>query len=160
MERKVNNLKPIYNEVSEVLILGTFPGEKSLENGFYYEDSRNNFWRVISSITGYSEYKTREEKIKMLLDNKIAIWDVLESCNRNGSSDLSIRNVVPNDLSIILKNSNIKRIYANGKEAKKLYNKYQRANTGMEIIYLPSTSGANTKYKNRLTELWSDIKVL
>ena len=119
---KINNLEPIHDNQSEILILGTFPGVKSRENNFYYENNRNRFWKVISAITGYKECATKEEKIKMLLDNKIAVWDVLSTCDIDGSSDKSIKNVVANDLSIVMKNINIKRIYTNGEKAAKLYN--------------------------------------
>lgn len=160
MECKTNKFEPIYDENSEILILGTFPGVKSLKTGFYYADTRNKFWSIISNITGESQCNTREEKIKMLLDNKIAIWDVLESCDRKGSADSSITNIALNDLSIVINNSNIKRIYANGKKAESYYNKYQRDITGMEITYLPSTSGSNTKFANKINEMWSVIKNL
>jgi len=168
-EQKIlNNLKyssvkhtfePIYNIESKILILGTFPSVKSREIQFYYGHPQNRFWKVISSVLGCEIPQTFEEKTKMLLNNNIAIWDVIESCEIIGSSDSSIQNVIPNDLSTILNNSNIDKIYANGKTAAKLYEKYSEVSTKKPIITLPSTSPANAAFGlDRLAESWKIIK--
>ena len=94
----------------------------------------------------------------MLLKNHIAVWDVIDSCDIKGSSDSSIRNVVPADISAILKGSSIEKIYANGKMAEKLYQKYIEPNTNIKIKVLPSTSPANAACSlEKLIEVWEGI---
>ncbi|HBB28659.1 MAG TPA: DNA-deoxyinosine glycosylase [Clostridiales bacterium] len=162
MEKEYKRIKhtfePIFNKDSKILILGSLPSVKSREEGFYYGHPQNRFWSVFSSIYNLEIPKTIDEKIKMLINNNIAIWDVIESCDIIGSSDSSIKNVIPADLSKILNNSNIQNIYANGKTASKLYKKYSEKNTGIKIIELPSTSPANATYTlDRLIEVWKVI---
>lgn len=164
MEKEYKKIKhtfePIFNKDSKILILGSLPSVKSREEGFYYGHPQNRFWSVLSSIYNLEIPKTIDEKIKMLINNNIAIWDVIESCDIIGSSDSSIKNVIPADLSKILNNSNIQNIYANGKTASKLYKKYSEKNTGIKIIELPSTSPANATYTlDRLIEVWKVIKM-
>ncbi|MBP3568476.1 MAG: DNA-deoxyinosine glycosylase [Lachnospiraceae bacterium] len=146
---------PVYDENSELLILGSFPSVKSREQGFYYGHPRNRFWKVLAAVCGCEVPKTIEEKKAMLLDNHIAIWDVIDSCDIIGSSDSSIKNVVPADIVGILPKTKITRIFANGKTAGSLYEKFSRESTGIEAIVLPSTSPANAAYSlERLTECW------
>lgn len=159
----MNNVKhtfePVFNNNSKVLILGTFPSVKSRESDFYYGHPQNRFWKVIAEITKVENYRTIEEKKKMLLDNNIAIWDTIFSCNIIGSSDSSITNVIPIDLSIILEKCDIKRIYVNGGKAYELYNKYLLNTTGIEAVKLPSTSPANARWSlEKLIESWSVLK--
>ncbi len=162
MEKEYKRIKhtfePIYNKDSKILILGSLPSVKSREEGFYYGHPRNRFWSVLSSIYNSKIPNTINEKIMMLINNNIAIWDVIESCDIIGSSDSSIKNVIPADLSKVLNNSNIQNIYANGKTSSKLYKKYSEKNTGIKIIELPSTSPANATYTlDRLIETWKVI---
>ena len=153
-----HTIKPIFNKDSKVLILGSLPSVKSRAEGFFYGHPQNRFWSVISSIYSLEVPKTIDDKIKMLINNNIAVWDVIDSCDIIGSSDSSIKNVVPADLSTILNNCNIQNIYANGKTAGNLYKKYSEKNTGIKIIELPSTSPANAAYTlNRLIEAWKVI---
>lgn len=159
MEHVQQMLEPIYNENSKILILGTFPSVKSRETEFYYGNPQNRFWKVIANITGCNKYDTVDEKKKMLIDNNIALWDTIESCDIEGSSDSSITNVVPADLSIILNNSLVNRIYVNGDKAFKLYNKYLLKTTGIEAVKLPSTSPANARFTlDKLIHAWQVIK--
>ena len=157
--RQTHEFAPVYDEHSRILILGTFPSVKSREQHFYYGHPQNRFWKVLASLTQWPQIpQTIEEKKQMLLQNGIAIWDVIQSCDIAGSSDSSIKNVVPSDIGSILKNSGIKRIYANGNMAKKLYEKYILPETGVPIIGLPSTSPANAAYSlERLKESWKQI---
>ena len=149
---------PIYDESSEILILGSLPSVKSRENAFYYGHPQNRFWRVIAALLDAVAPSTVEEKRNLLLANHIALWDVIYSCDIRGSSDSSIRNVVPTDLQIILKSSKIRKIFANGKTAAALYRKYQLEKTGIEITALPSTSPANAAWTpERLCEAWRII---
>ena len=157
--RQTHEFAPVYDEHSRILILGTFPSVKSREQRFYYGHPQNRFWKVLASLTRWPQIpQTIEEKKQMLLQNGIAIWDVIQSCDIAGSSDSSIKNVVPSDIGSILKDSGIKRIYANGNMAKKLYEKYILPEIGVPIIGLPSTSPANAAYSlERLKESWQQI---
>lgn len=93
-----HDFEPVFDENSKVLILGTFPSVKSRENQFYYGHPQNRFWKVIAGLTESEVPQTIEEKKKLLLEHGIAIWDVIESCDIIGSSDSSIKNVVPADI--------------------------------------------------------------
>ncbi len=158
MSQVIQLLEPIYDKNSRVLILGTFPSVKSREAQFYYQHPKNRFWKVISEIVQCKEYDTVEEKKSMLINNKIAVWDVIKSCEITGSSDSSIKNIIPADLSIILDNANIEKIYANGDKAFKIYMKYTYPVTKKEITKLPSTSPANASFSlQRLIDKWKDL---
>ena len=155
----VHPIPPIYDNNSKVLILGSFPSVKSREEGFFYGHPQNRFWKVIASIFNEEVPKTIDEKRSLLLRNHIAVWDVIESCDIEGSSDSSIKNVVVNDLNIILNEADIKDIYINGKTAFNYYRKYTEPLIGREAICLPSTSPANAAWNiERLVETWSMIK--
>ena len=151
-------IEPIYNEKSKILILGSFPSVKSREEGFFYGHPRNRFWRVLASIFATDLPVTIEEKKNFLYNNRVAVWDVIGSCDITGSSDSSIRNVVPNDLQQILKQADIQQIYVNGKTAKQLYDKYIYPKIKLEAICLPSTSPANAAWSlERLIGEWGKI---
>lgn len=153
-----HTFEPIFDKNSEILVLGSFPSVKSRENNFYYAHPQNRFWRVVASVYSCPVPKTVEEKKNMLLSNKIAVWDVIKSCEITGSADSTIKSVIPNDLSEILSVADIKKIYANGKTAQSLYNKYIKKNTGVDIISLPSTSPANAAYSlEKLIKEWKII---
>ena len=110
-------------------------------------------------IYGVDKPETIEEKKKLILENNLALWDVIASCEITGSSDSSISDVTANDLDIIIKNSKIERIFVNGKTAEKYYNKYTYPKTGIKAICLPSTSPANAAWKvERLVESWKIIR--
>lgn len=161
MEREFQShtFEPIFDGNSKILILGTFPSVKSRENNFYYGHPQNRFWSVLAEILETETPCSIDEKKKMLLENNIAIWDVVGSCEISNSADTSIKNVVPNDLGVIFENADIKSIYANGKTAEKLYNKYLKNQTGKEIFALPSTSPANAAFsKEKLVDAWKIIK--
>ena len=154
-ERIEHTFEPVYDEYSEILILGTFPSVKSRENNFYYGHPQNRFWKVIANINNVPVPESIDEKRKLLLDLHIAIWDVVASCSISGSSDSSIKDVTANDISKLLKDTNIKTIYGNGAKACELYNRYVYSKTGRAIVKLPSTSPANAGYSlERLCELW------
>lgn len=137
---------PIYDENSRILILGSLPSVKSREQNFYYGHKQNRFWKVMAQITQSNIPQTVEEKKEFLLQNKIAVWDVIAECDILGSSDSSIRNVVVNDIAALLKKTDICIIAANGAKAKELYDKYVRKSTGREIVAMPSTSPANAAW--------------
>ena len=115
---------PIYDERSRVLVLGSFPSVKSRQNEFYYGNPQNRFWRVIAGCEGCAEPESIPQKREMLLSHGIALWDVIASCDIAGSSDASITNVVPNDLSRILDAAPVRRIFCNGGTSYACYKKY------------------------------------
>lgn len=149
---------PIYSSTSKIMILGSLPSVKSREQQFFYGHPQNRFWRVIAALMEEEPPTTIEEKRTLLLEHNIAIWDTIYSCDIKGSSDASIKNVTPTDLTKILEESNIKQIYCNGKTSGKYFERYQKTQTGIEAIVLPSTSPANAAYSlERLVQEWSII---
>ena len=142
-EHIVHSFEPVYDRASEILILGTLPSVKSRENNFYYGHKQNRFWKVLATLLKEPVPDTIEEKKAMLLAHRIALWDVIQSCDIKGSSDSSIKNVQPTDIGMILEKTNITCIYANGNKAGQLYKRYQFPVTGIEAMVLPSTSPAN-----------------
>lgn len=153
-------LGPVYDENSKILILGTFPSAKSREYGFFYGHPQNRFWKVLTAVFECDFPQSIEDKRSFLLQNKIALWDVIASCEIIGSSDSSIKNVVPSDINQILQSSPIQNIYANGKTSEKLYKKYIEPKTGRKITALPSTSPANAAFTiEKLVSEWSRIRI-
>ncbi|MBQ2998818.1 MAG: DNA-deoxyinosine glycosylase [Oscillospiraceae bacterium] len=136
---------PVFDFESRILILGTMPSPKSRELGFYYSHPRNRFWSVMANIFGEEIPKTPEDKKAFCLRHKIALWDVLRECDIEGASDSSIKNAVPNDISVILNRADIKAVFATGTTAAKLYKKFIEPKTGIPAVALPSTSPANAK---------------
>ncbi len=159
MNQKVlHPIKPIYDKNSKILILGSFPSQKSREQMFFYGHPQNRFWKVLAMIFECEVPETIDKKRNFLINRNIALWDVIASCDIVGSSDSSIKNVVPNDLSVILSSADIKRIFVNGRTAEKFYNKYIRDSIQREAICLPSTSPANAAWSlERLAEAWEVI---
>lgn len=156
--KQVHPIAPIYNESSEILILGSFPSVKSREYMFYYGHPQNRFWKVTAAVFGSSVPESEDEKRKFLLANRIAVWDVIASCDIKGSADSSIKEVVANDIGGILKSAPIRRIFTNGSTAKKLYDRYIFPVTGREATVLPSTSPANATWSlDRLTAAWKSL---
>lgn len=150
-----HNIAPVYDRESRILILGSFPSVRSREAAFFYHHPQNRFWKVLAAVTEKELPCTIEEKRAFLLANHIAVWDVIASCTIHGSSDASIRDAKPNDLSRILDTASIKKICTNGSTSWKLYRKYQMPLTGLEPVRLPSTSPANAAWSlERLTEAW------
>ena len=151
-------IEPLFDRNSKILILGSFPSVKSREEQFFYGHPQNRFWKVIAAVTNSPIPQTVDEKRSLLLSSNIALWDVIASCDVIGSSDSSIRNVTPNDLSRILDAADIQKIFVNGKTAEKYYNKYILKTINREAICLPSTSPANAGWSlERLCETWRVI---
>lgn len=154
----VHPFPPLFNEESEVLILGSFPSVKSREQRFFYGHRQNRFWKVMACVLNCPTPESIEEKRAMLLGNHIAVWDVIGSCNITGSSDASIQDAAPNDLSPIFDGAQIRAVYANGGKAYELYQKYLYPQNGREIVRLPSTSPANAAFSlEKLVEQWKVI---
>lgn len=154
----VHPFGPLYDEQSRVLILGSFPSVKSREQQFFYGHPKNRFWPLLAALTGSGIPQNIEEKKQLALKNGIALWDVIASCEIVGSSDSSIRNAKPNDITPILENSNVRKIFTNGKTADSLYMRSIFPVTKIQSVCLPSTSPANAAWNmGRLQSAWQVI---
>lgn len=157
--RYSHNIPPVFDESSRVLVLGSFPSVKSREAEFFYAHPQNRFWRVLAAVFGARVPETDEEKRTLLLSNGVALWDVIASCEVEGSDDASINGVVPNDLGVITRRAKIERVFTNGGTAHRLYLKHCRSVTGIDDILLPSTSPANARFTlEKLIREWSQIR--
>ncbi|MBO6163960.1 MAG: DNA-deoxyinosine glycosylase [Lachnospiraceae bacterium] len=155
----IHPIPPTYDSQSEVLVLGSFPSIKSREMKYFYGHPQNRFWRVMAAVFEEPVPMTVEERHAFLLRNHVAAWDVIASCTITGSSDSSIRDVVVNDLSEILKTAPVRQIYVNGRKAEEYYKKYTQAMTGRAAICLPSTSPANAAWSlERLIPAWQRVR--
>ena len=164
LQRIIHPIPPLYNEDSKILILGSFPSVKSREMAFFYGHPQNRFWKLLSLLLKAPFPETVPERREFLLSHRIAVWDVIASCEIYGSSDASIRNAVPNDLRQILYAAQIRQIYVNGQTAGKLYRKYQEKTLCQaygdctKAVILPSTSPANAAWNmERLRAAWNVI---
>lgn len=158
-ESIVHPIPPLYDENCKLLILGSFPSVKSREAMFFYGHPQNRFWKLMAALFEEAYPQTIEEKKALVLKHHIAMWDTIRSCTITGSSDSSIKDVVPNDLSVILDNSRVERIFCNGATSYRLYMKYIYPTTGVKAVKLPSTSPANAAFNlERLLTEWSMIK--
>jgi hypoxanthine-DNA glycosylase len=154
----IHPIRPVFDKDSRILILGSFPSVKSREEGFFYGHPQNRFWRVTAGVFGEAPPTSVDEKKSFLLRNHIALWDVIGSCEIDGSSDSSIRNVTVNDLSVILGTADIQEIFLNGKKADQLYRKYLFPVVKRDGICLPSTSPANAAWNmEKLLDAWKII---
>ncbi len=149
---------PVWDARSRVLILGSFPSAKSRAAQFFYGNPQNRFWRVLAAVLACPPPETTTEKKALLLAHGVALWDVIASCEITGSSDASIKNVTANDISVILENAPIERIFVNGGTAAKMYARYTEKAVGRPAVCLPSTSPANAAWSlERLIKAWSVI---
>ena len=156
----IHPIAPVFDHNSRILVLGSFPSVKSREINFFYGHPQNRFWKVTAAVFGETVPVSVEEKKAFLLRNHIAVWDVIHSCDITGSSDASIRNVVPNDLSVILDAADIRTIFVNGKTADRYYRQYTEPRTGRPAVCLPSTSPANAAWSvERLAAAWQAIRI-
>ncbi|MCK9217634.1 MAG: DNA-deoxyinosine glycosylase [Firmicutes bacterium] len=158
----ITSFEPIVNKDCKVLILGTMPGAMSLEKKQYYGNKRNQFWKIIYGLFNKEVEEDYEDRKRFLLNQQIAIWDVLKSCYREGSSDSKIINPIPNDFeAFFIEYPNIKKVYFNGKKAEEFFIKMAKGEKylkeGLMFYRLPSTSPANAiRFKDKL-EQWKAI---
>ncbi len=160
-EHITHEFGPVYDENSKILILGSLPSVKSRQQQFYYGHPQNRFWKVLSAVLGEDIGDCIDEKKRIMLKNRIALWDVIQSCDIIGSSDSSIRNVKENDMSVILDVADIEAIFLNGTKAYELFVRYcgivMERNAPPVIVKLPSTSPANAAWTvQRLIEAWGE----
>ena len=154
----IHPIPPLYDANSRALILGSFPSVKSREAMFFYGHPQNRFWKLMALLFDADVPSTVEEKKRLVLSHGIAMWDTIHSCTITGSSDSTIKDVVPNDLSVILNNSRVKRIFCNGAASHRLYQKYIYPINNIPAQKLPSTSPANAAWSlDRLAEAWRII---
>lgn len=159
MKRADHEFSSFLPSDAEILILGSFPSIKSRAYGFYYMHPQNRFYKVLSEIYHEDFYHCSiEEKKQLLAKHKIALYDVILSCDIIGSADESIDHVVPIDLKEIMEHYPIQKIYLNGKKASSLFFKYFKEYASLAVT-LPSTSPANCRYSlPNLVEEWKVIK--
>lgn len=155
---KKYSFPPIVNNNCRILILGTVPGDRSLQLNQYYANPTNQFWKIIYKVTNEFLITSYEEKKELLLKNHIAVWDVLMHCSREGSLDQNISDEVPNDFNLFFTQfPGIKTVFFNGGKASELFDKYNLKDSLRTYITLPSTSSANTSMKlDRKIEIWKE----
>lgn len=152
---QLHPIPPLFDADSKILILGSFPSVKSREGLFFYHHPQNRFWRVLAAVLDTEIPRTVDEKSALLHRHHIALWDVIGRCEIDGSSDSSIRHVVPNDLSPIFQAAHIRAVFCNGSTAHKYYVNYTQETTGYPAIRLPSTSPANAAWSlDKISQAW------
>jgi hypoxanthine-DNA glycosylase len=140
-ERLSHPFDPIVFPDTEILILGTFPSADSFAHSFYYAHPRNRFWPILSEITGYPVHN-RDQKIWLLKESKIGLWDMVASCARSNSLDSSLREIEVNDIPGLLERTpSIRRILFTGRKAQELFER-NFGELEIERDYLPSPSPA------------------
>lgn len=158
-DNRLNCFKPLKAKKPKILILGTMPGNASLESNEYYAYKHNAFWKIMFELLETQFSEKYEEKKKLVLNNNIALWDTISSCLRVGSSDTAIKDVQYNDINgFLIKNKDIKAVFLNGQLAAKLFYKSGITFSKIKVFIMPSTSPANTiKYEQKLKQ-WARIK--
>lgn len=158
--RVYHQFGPFYKKDSKILILGSFPSVKSREVCFYYGHPQNRFWKVLAGVFEEEVPVTLDDKKSFLIQHQIALWDVIESCEIQGSSDASIRNAEPTDLAGLMQHTSIEKILINGKTA---YQHYRKTQNHLEVqaVCLPSTSPANAVWslENLIKAYQEELKV-
>lgn len=158
MEHIDHPFPPVVDERCRTLILGSFPSVKSRENAFYYGHPQNRFWRVLAAVFGEDVPADIRAKKALLLRHGLALWDVIASCDIEGSSDASVKNAVPVDIARVTAIAPIRRVICNGGLAVKLYRQHLLPLTGIEALTAPSTSPANAAWSlTRLTAAWGAL---
>ena len=158
MSNRISSFPPIVSNDAKILILGSVPGVKSLEMQEYYAHPQNKFWKIIFELFNENFSEDYLEKIKILKKNKIAVWDVIDSCERVGSLDTTIKNEESNDiLQLLKKYQNIKTIFCNGGKSYQNLQKIVGKNFEIPIYLLPSTSPLRTISFEKKLDAWSKI---
>ena len=155
MQQIEHPFPPVVDEACRILILGSFPSGKSREDGFYYGHPQNRFWKMLAAICREEIPTDIQEKRMLLLRHHSALWDVIASCEIEGSSDASVRNAVPVDISLITNVATIESVICNGKLAAKLYHQHLEKLVGLPAVAMPSTSPANASCSlEKLIQAW------
>lgn len=142
----VRSFAPVAAPDARILILGSMPGVASLEAGQYYAHPRNAFWPIMGALFGAGPDLPYPERVVQLMASGVAVWDVLQACEREGSLDSNIRSEVPNDFAAFFRtHPSIRRIGLNGGKAAAAFRKLvvRQGPPLAEIVTLPSTSPAH-----------------
>ena len=154
-KRQVHPFPPVADARARVLILGSFPSVRSRAVGFYYGHPRNRFWQVMAAVLEEPVPLDTQGRVAWLEQHGVALWDVLASCDIQGSSDASIQKAVPNDLRSLVFGSSIRSVFANGAAAGALYRRFFAQACLPAATVLPSTSPANAAWSlEHLVEAW------
>ena len=157
----LRSFKPIVDKRSKVLVLGTMPGPEALRRREYYGFPGNHFWPILQKLFGAGDrHLSYPQKIRLVRKNRIALWDVIASCEREGASDGAIRRVKPNRIPQLLRQyPNIRKIFVNGKTAERLFRLHFKNTAKVPVHGLPSTSPAHAAMSlKRKAEFWSKVK--
>lgn len=158
MQNRISSFPPIIDKDSEILILGSIPGVKSLEKQQYYGHPQNKFWKIIFELFNEKFTEDYSERINMLKKHHIALWDVIDSCERKGSLDSEIKNEEANQIPELLEEyQNIKAVFSNGGKSYKNLQKILGKDFRLPIHLLPSTSPLHTISFERKFEDWKKI---
>lgn len=156
----IHPFAPVWNDQSRILILGSFPSVRSRQIGFYYGHPQNRFWPLMARLFDEPIPKSTEERRTFALCHGIALWDSIESCQITGSSDASIRHAKPNDIASLIRQTSITRIYCNGQQSYRCFQKYCAETCPLPVIPLPSTSAANAAWTlDKLADAWKVIAI-
>ena len=153
MEDRIRGFEPVWRADAKILILGSMPSVESLNQSFYYAHPRNAFWPMLARILGADVPRTIDEKKEMLIQNHIALWDTVASCEREGSLDSAIRSPQANDFETLYRNCpGIRYVFFNGAAAQQLYRRLVAKEDARFVFQrMPSTSPAYTlKFENKL----------
>lgn len=159
MQKRISSFPPIISEGSKILILGSVPGVKSLEMQQYYAHPQNQFWKIIFQLFEEDFTADYQKRTEIIRKNNIALWDVIDSCEREGSLDTKIRNEEHNDIKKILREHlTIKAVFCNGQKSFKNLKKILGKESEIPIFVLPSTSPLHTvSFDKKLAE-WKILK--
>ena len=154
----VHTFQPVVDQNSRILILGSVPSVKSMEEQFYYMHPQNRFWKILGNLFNKDLFNfTLNDKIDFLISNHIALYDSVYECDILGSSDNKIFNVVPSNIELLIKNTHITHIFLNGTASFYIFKKYTHNLLNISSK-LPSTSPANATYTfDKLLEEWKAI---
>jgi hypoxanthine-DNA glycosylase len=159
MQNRISSFPPLIDSQSEILILGSIPGVKSLEMQQYYAHPQNKFWKIIFELFNENFTEDYMERVTILKKHHIALWDVIDSCERKGSLDSEIKNEEANQIAeLVEQHPNIKAIFCNGGKSFKNLQKVLGKNYKLPIILLPSTSPLHTISFEKKLEEW--VKIL
>ncbi len=156
---KISSFPPFAHPDSKILILGTMPGVMSLTKQEYYAHKQNQFWKIMFSLFGQAPVpEIFSEKVQLLHDNRIALWDVLQHCEREGSLDSNIKNQVENDIpSLLAMHPKIRTIVFNGQQSHKFFIRKFAQIEGIQYLVMPSTSPAHTMKFEDKRKAWSAL---
>jgi len=159
---ELKGFSPVADMRAKILILGTFPGEESLRQKEYYAHPRNLFWDMMDCICGAGRDKDYNARLTILKKKRIALWDVLKSCSRQGSVDTRIRDGRFNDFTTFLSRYSVKAVFFNGKTAERLFRQHvviPKLTPSPHLFALPSTSPANARMaKDEKVRRWREVK--